>query len=144
MFNHSALFTEITGQERNVLPRNYRKDLYYMFFSKRNLDFISNQITLRLEGVHPQGKHIIVPDDKILSVMDSIYNTAHIEIDGMTMMTISYIVDHIKNEYEIENQNKKLNKWVIQYTNDSNTGLVSHPKIKIREKRPAFTFNMNY
>lgn len=129
--------------ERSTLPNDFSRDVYYSFFSVNNVRYISEQITLRLEGIHPEKKHIIVPDNTILSVMDSIYNSTYRDTDKMTMMTISYIVEYIKTEYEIEMQNKKLNNWVIQYTPD--TTLQHHEQIKLRRKRPTpFIFNMNY
>lgn len=129
--------------ERSPIPRVFSYDVYYAFFSKKNLHYISEQITQRLEGTHPQHKHIIVPIETIISVMDSIYNNTTRDIDKMTMMTISYIVEHIRNEYETEQQNYKLSNWVLQYTED--TTLRRHPEIKLRHKRPTpMIFNMNY
>jgi hypothetical protein len=129
--------------ERSPLPREVLKDVYYTFFSKSNVDFISEQITQRLEGVHPEKKHIIVPIPTILSVMDSIYTNTYRDVDKMTMMTISYLSDYIRNEYDIERQNSQLSNWVIQYTPD--TGLQQHPQIKLRLKRPTpMIFNMTY
>jgi hypothetical protein len=129
--------------ERSVIPHDYRRDVYYSFFGKSNVDYISNQITLRLIGVHPEGKNIIIPNDKIISVMDSIYKNTYKDVDKMTMMTISYITDYIKNEYETEAQNNKLNIWVINHPPEF--GMQRTPKIKLREKRPApMLFQMNY
>jgi hypothetical protein len=129
--------------QRSSLPRDYRSDVYYVFFAKSTVDYISGEITRRLAGVHPEGKNIIVGDDKILSVMDSIYSNTFRDVDKMVVMTISYIVDYITNEYEIERQNNNLSVWVNSRMNDY--GMDYTPQIKLRDKRPTpFLFNMNY
>lgn len=129
--------------ERSVIPHDYRSDVYYSFFGKANIRHISFQVTSRLTGVHPEGKNIIVPDEKIISVMDSIYKNTYRDVDKMTMMTIAYIVDYIKSEYEIEKQNNNLNIWVINHPPEY--GMQRTSKIKLREKKiPSLLFNMNY
>jgi hypothetical protein len=138
-----SFYADIFENQRNSVPTNYSEDVYYKFFGRQNVDFIANQITLRLRGVHPEGKNIIVPLEKIISVMDSIYNNTYRDVDKMTMMTISYIVDYISSEYEIEKQNKKLSIWVTNFLPEYR--MQQTPKIKLREKRPAtMIFNMNY
>ena len=120
--------------ERRQLPPILREEGYFTFFSEANLRYISEQITQRLEGVHPDRKHIIVPTEQIISVMDSHARNNPFDVDKLTMMTIAYIVDYIKAEYAMEETNNNLNIWVTQYTTD--TGLQRTPKIKLREKRP--------
>lgn len=138
-----SLSSNIFNIERSSIPHNFSNDIYYTFFSKSNISYISKSITEKLNGVHPEGKNIIVPDKTIISVMDSIYYSTFRDIEKMKMMTISYIVDYIETEYETEKKNKQLSIWVTNYTNDS--GLNRVPKIKLREKRPTpFLFNMNY
>lgn len=129
--------------QRSSIPRDYRKDVYYTFFSKNTISYISDEITMRLKGVHPDGKNIIVSDEKIISVMDSIYKSTYRDVDKMVMMTISYIVEYISNEFQTEKQNNNLNIWIGSRMNDY--GMNYTPKIKLREKRPTpFIFNMNY
>ena len=129
--------------ERRPIPVDYRQDVYYRFFSKEYIEYISSSITLKLDSLHPEGKNIIVPNKTILSVMDSIYQNTYRDVDKMTMMTIEYIADYIRNEYEIESQNKKLSKWVINFLPEYK--IQQTPKIKLREKRPTTgIFNMNY
>lgn len=128
--------------ERSVIPHDCRSEVYYSFFGKANVNYISAQITSRLVGVLP-GKNIIVPVEKIVSVMDSIYKNMYRDLNKMTMSTISYITDYIKAEYEIEQQNNKLNIWV--QSRPEEYGMQKTSKIKLREKRPtSFLFNMNY
>lgn len=127
---------------RAPVPR-VNNEIYYTFFSKNNIQFISDQITIRLRGVHPEGKNIIVPTDKIISVMDSIWYNNYRDYESLTMMTISYIVNYIQSEYQMEQQNKKLSIWVTNFGEE--TGLRQHSQIKLRERGPnRFVFNMNY
>jgi hypothetical protein len=129
--------------ERSVIPHNYSNDVYYTFFSKDNINYMSSQITLRLKGVHPEGKNIIVSNEKIISVMDSIYKSTFKDVDKMTMMTISYIVDYISSEFQTEQQNNKLNIWVTNFPNEYQMQQI--PQIKLREKRPTnTTWSYNY
>jgi hypothetical protein len=130
-------------ETRRVIPQDYREDCYYTFFSKQNIFNISLEITKRLKGVHPEGKNIIVSDENIISVMDSVYNATYKDVQKMTMMTIAYIVDAISTEFKTIEQNNKLSIWVTQYTDD--WGIKQVPKLKMREKRPTpMIFNMNY
>ena len=130
-------------ETRRVIPQDYREDCYYTFFSKQNIFNISLEITKRLKGVHPEGKNIIVSDENIISVMDSVYNSTYKDVQKMTMMTIAYIVDAISTEFKTIEQNNKLSIWVTQYTDD--WGIKQVPKLKMREKRPTpMIFNMNY
>ena len=124
----------IFDNKRQILPQPYEKDEYYAFFSENNIKFISQQITQRLEGVHPDNKHIIVPKEQIISVMDSFYQNEYRDVDTMSMATIAYITNHIKTEFGIEKNNNNLNIWTTQYTPD--TGMQRSEKIKLREKRP--------
>src|SRR5271156_1033567 len=101
--------------ERSAVPHDARPDLYYTFFSKNNINNISTEITKRLTGVHPKGKNIIVPDQTIMSVMDSIYINTYRDLDIMTMMTIQYLVDYIKDEFETIEKNNKLNIWITSF-----------------------------
>lgn len=128
---------------RGMVPRDVNENVYFYFFNKHNIDFISSQITSRLQGVHPEGKNIIVPYDKIISVMDSIYQTTFRDVDKMTMMTISYITDYIRNEFEMERQNNNLSIWVNN--RPSEYGMERVPQIKLREKSlNSVNFMENY
>lgn len=49
------------------------------FFSKNAVDYISKQCTLQLKGIDEQGRDIIIPDNRILEVMNTVresYNFA--------------------------------------------------------------------
>ncbi len=117
--------------------------IYYTFFGRKNTEAMSREITFRLQGIHPDGKNIIVSDKQLLSVMDSIYKTTVRDLDRMVMMTISYIVEAITDDFVTREQNSKLSAWVQKFPESS--GLRQYSKIKIREKRPtSFQFIENY
>lgn len=129
--------------ERSSVPHSFEKELYYKYFSLKNIDYISSEITNRLKGVHPENKNIIVPESTIISVMDSMYYSTFRDFDKMTIMTINYIVEYITNEFAITKNNSSLNIWSINNVSEFDMDRVS--KIKMREKRPSsFVFNMNY
>lgn len=128
--------------ERSSIPRDTR-DVFYSFFSETNVKYISNEITRRLVGVHPQGKNIIVSDKQIVSVMDSVYKNTYRDIDKMTMMVVGYIVDYVSADFQTELQNQKLSIWTTNFGPE--TGLRQFSKIKVRERKgPSMVFNMNY
>jgi len=128
---------------RYNLPADANPNVYYSLFNRHTFDYISNQITKRLEGVHPLNKNIIVNDETIKSVLDSHYSNYKRDPDVLIMMTISYIVDYIKSEYQIENQNRSLNIWVTNYPESS--GIRQHAPIKLKNKRPTpFEFHYTY
>jgi len=128
---------------RYNLPPNANKNVYFSLFTKTTIDYISDQITQRLDGVHPLGKNIIVPNKTIISVLDSHYTNYKRDTDALIMMTISYLVEYIKSEYQIEEQNKSLNIWITNFPESS--GMRQHPEIKLRNKRPTpFQFHFTY
>ena len=93
----------------NDINNNYRYVLwsqsntgqrYPILLSRDSLNYMSSQITKRLNGVHPDGKNIIVPDDTIKSVADSVFQNNSNSFDVLQEMIINYIVSQIKTEYE--------------------------------------------
>jgi len=107
---------------------------YKSLFSRQNLQIISTEITKRLKGVHPEGKNIIVPDETILSVMESVFTkTSNAELDVMMEMVTNYIVNQIKTEYETTEKNNKLSIWVTQY--DITSGLKRFDGVKLNKKQ---------
>jgi hypothetical protein len=129
---------------RNVAFTAAQDPDYTNLFSQPSINWISAQITLRLRGVHPEGKDIVVPDYTILSVADSWYNGTQLSIEMLQEMTILHIVDIIKNDYQTMEQNDKLSAWVQLY--DMTTGMNKWDKgaIKLNEKRGTSYYSWNY
>ncbi len=107
--------------------------IYNNFFKQEDIDWMSNQITIRLKGVHPEGKNIVVPDGTILSVADSYYNSGYFVIETLKEQVILYIVAQVKNEFEMTAQNDKLTPWVQKY--DLESGLRQFNGIKLNDKK---------
>jgi len=58
---------------------------------------------------------------------------------------MNIIISQIKNQTEMEEQNKKLTVWSTLLGDFNKEGLRSHPPIKIRRNHPQYmAFNMNY
>ena len=109
--------------------------MYDYFMSKPSIDLMSREITRKLEGVHPEGKRIVVPDYSILSVADSMYQNQRMEVKVMQEMTINFIVNSIKSEYQILENNNKLSIWVQKYDVDSGLQRLSNGDIKLNRKQ---------
>ncbi|MBL4898481.1 MAG: hypothetical protein JKX76_02410 [Colwellia sp.] len=134
------------------------------YFSDSMVSVISKQITEILMGVHPSGRPIEVPDTSISHVMSEVFNAhtpqvgdihsrfiieggndARNDITTMIDRTIEIITSQIRDSYEIEEQNSKLNIWTTVLGDFNEHGLRSHPKIKLKERRPtSFQFHMRY
>lgn len=134
------------------------------YFSKETLRLISKKVTQLLMGVDPKNRPIIVPDHIISNVMGSvqesfrpqtgdIYSRYNIPsgdssggyIQSMIDQTIEIITMDVKNNLEMEENNKKLTVWTTVYGDFNKEGLRQHPPIKILHKRPnPFEFHMNY
>jgi len=118
---------------------NYRylffqsQDMYDIFMSQSSIRLMSTEITRKLEGVHPEGKNIIVPDEMIRSVADSMYENNKMEVKVLQEMTINYVVNTIRTEYDVINNNNKLSIWVTKYDVDS--GLQRTNGIKLNRKQ---------
>jgi hypothetical protein len=130
---------------------NYNKEYRYqiyssetekqrLLFSPYSISLMSKQISYFLKGVHPEGKNIIVPNDMIVSVADSFYNNSVAHLDVLQMMTVKYIVNMIKEEYEQINLNNKLSIWVTKYDIESGLQQFNDIKLNNRRRRPINMF----
>jgi len=133
------------------------------YFARQTIETISHKVTELLEGVDPQERMIVVPDDKIANVMSAIHDgyrhpvgdifTRHHIVSGespnylqnMIDQVINVIVSDVKNTIDTQENNKKLTIWTTVLGDFNNEGLRAHSAIKIRNKHPAqMQFNMNY
>jgi len=133
-------------------------------YSDAVLDSISQTITRALDGVDPQGKKLYVSKENIASVISNVYrfgtrqNIGDIhsrfivpqaeprcDMRSIINQTINIIVNNIKDQMEMEQNNKKLTVWTTLLGDFNKEGLRFHPPIKIRRKHPQYmAFNMNY
>ena len=128
------------------------------FFSKNTVDYISAECTKQLKGIDEQGRDIVIPDNRILEVMNTVqlsYNfptgfgapvmTPQIYYDNMVSQTIERIVFDVSNTIQIEQCNLKKTIWTTVLGDFNKERLQSHSQIKIRNKHPdLFTINMRY
>jgi len=139
---------------------NFEKE----YFSKSTIKMISEKVSELLEGVDEQKRKIVVPDDTIAFVMSDIYDDFRPQIgdintrynisksngpenymQDMIDQVIEIIYSDVKNNVEMQQYNSTLTAWTSVYGDFNKHGLQQHPKIKIRNKRPApMQFNMNY
>jgi hypothetical protein len=133
------------------------------FFNHSNLLLIQKKITELLEGVHPENKKIVVAIPVISGVLSevfenftpetgSIYSRYTISSESlfdyynhMTNQAIEIIVQNVKAQMGMDENNKKLTVWTTVLGDFNSHGLRSHGKIKVLNKRPdPMQFNMNY
>ena len=151
-------FTRFTGYQ------NTSTLLQSTFYNINTVNTISRKVTELLQGVDPQNRKIIVPNQTILNIMDSGYTNFRPQtgdiftrftmptgfnsddyINNMIDQTIEIIYSEVKNNLEIEENNKKLSVWTTVLGNFNDNGLRSFPPIKILNKHPAhMQINMNY
>jgi hypothetical protein len=111
-------------------------------FSRRSIDWMSGEITLRLTGIHPEGKRIKVPDSTILSVMDSVYNNGNLDVEQMRQQVVMYIVEAVKNDFQITENNDKLDIWITKL--DMTSGMQKFNDVKLNEKTKTQFYSWNY
>lgn len=155
---NSDLYTKHVGFQPN------QNACIQRYYSNDNIKLISKKITQLLMGVHPENRPIIVPDEQIKYVMDSIYEnyrpptgdiygrynvptgtTTESYVQDMIDQVIEVIVADVRANYETIENNEKLSAWVQMYGEFNDNGLRAYPPIKTRLKRPApFQFFQNY
>jgi hypothetical protein len=147
MYNNST--TQVTTQNITLVNDKYRfaagyaaGDRYNTFFSPQSVKFMSYMISQKLKGVHPEGKNIIVPDATILSVADSVWQSTPKDAQTLQEMTINYIVNDIKTEYDTISRNNQYSIWVQKY--DQSTGMKQFPDAKLNLKQRSAYFQMRY
>jgi hypothetical protein len=147
-------WTNTSSQDANL---NY-------LYSPENLLELQVVIKNSLKGVHPEGKDIIVSTNQIAEVLSNVYENGtrtgigdiysryiieqekpRCDIRTLNNQTVQAIVNQIKTEFEVQENNKKLTIWTSVYGDFNKEGLRAHPPIKIRKKHPQYmAFNMNY
>jgi hypothetical protein len=134
-------------------------DNFYVkeFFSQNVVDFISEKITLLLDGVDEQKRDIVVPDKRIFEVMNTVYSSYNYPsgfdtkiskydyIQNMIGQVITRTVYDIKNTLGYEQCTNKYTIWSTLYGDFNKEQVRAHAPIKIQKNRPnSFQFNMKY
>ena len=132
-------------------------------FCDKSIKSISREITKHLGTELMNGRPIVVPDERIRSVMSELNNAYREETgdiygrynvpnnnlkicDKLRYETITAIVDNVRNTLEMENINGKLSIWDTVLGDFNEKGLRSHAPItaEINNTRRLFQINMNY
>lgn len=150
-------------QDRYALFREDNCD-YQKYFSYDTLRQISCKVTELTMGLGDNNRPIVVPDQNIANVMDAVYQsyrpmTSDIYsryniptgqntpsyVQQMVDQVIEIIYSDIRNNLEMERNNKKLSVWTTVLGDFNNHGLRAHPMIKTKVRRPnPMEFHMNY
>jgi len=159
-----------SNTEEMLDGNNYRYVLYKadnacikQYFSQDTVNLISKKVTQLLQGVEPENRPILVPDETIVSVMSTIYYNfrpttgdiygrynipSHEQqsyVQSMIDQVIEVITSQIRNEYGFIENNSKLTIWTTVYGDFNKFGLRQHPPLKINHRKPnTMEFNMNY
>jgi hypothetical protein len=156
--------THITNDDNYIKYVGYNQSSCIKeFYSKHNVDKISQKITELLEGVDKNNRSILVPDKTIYSVMNSVcdnfmpetgdiytrYNIASSspvnDIQRMIDETINIITTDVKVNLGMDECNSKLSIWTTILGDFNKHGLRSHGPIKLKMNRgKQMAFNMNY
>jgi hypothetical protein len=135
-------FNYYVGQDE--LPKEFKD-----YFSKDRLVQIQERISKLLQGLHPEGKTIIVPIETIKHVLSRFFDNKRDNVWRMIDNSIETIVTQIRDEFEINESNSKLNNWIVKldetdYGGGIESALRAHDVIKIREKVINRGFQYNY
>ena len=134
------------------------------FFSPKTVEMISDKVSQLLEGLDPYHRKIIVTNNNITNIMNSVFQnyTPHVGdihsryiipqdtqysmwLQDMIDRVIEVLVSGVQAQYGMEMTNSKLSIWTTVLGEGNAHGLRMHAPIKLRERRPnPYMFNMNY
>jgi len=148
----------------NVGQMNDQDPNLVYLLSFENINTMSQQITKALDGVDPLGRKIIISPEQIASMVSSVYrfgtrpnigdihsryiippSQSRCDIRSIINQTLNIIITQIRDQVEMETNNKKLTIWTTLLGDFNSHGLRSHAPLKIKHKHPQYmAFNMNY
>lgn len=139
--------TDYTNYIQNIYPSNLYNPTDSQFpkeyFTKQNVENIQRLVAKLLDGMRDDKKRIIVSEENVLSVMQSIIlNYPRTSVDNILLMTASMIANLIRNEYQTIKKNFSYNIDVLRYSGEY--GIRQYPPIKILKKRLTSGWNYNY
>ena len=137
---------------------------YKYLFEDCTIKTMSNKISQLLEGVDPQGRKIVYPNERIREVVSQVFNNSkrpdigdirskdiipeeqiRNDVRFIINQSIGIITKTIRTEIGMAENNKKLSIWNTVYGDFNEKGLRAHPPIKILKNTPQLmAFNMNY
>ncbi len=140
---------------------------YSDLFKQETVNYIQREVSNYLTPL--TGRPVVVDDRQIREMITSVWNVESVRPAGIftkdtfnnvgtqwerpaqtpfkriVEIVIQSITSQIRNLREMADCNNSLSIWNSLYGDFNPAGLRAHPKIKLREKRPAtMQFNMNY
>ena len=148
----------LTDYQKRYVGSNINDNaVVQQFFSKTTVDFISKEITDATLDVDERKRKIILPDDKILHLMNSVYLSYNPPqgfdtnwspqqyYDSLINQVIYQAVFDITNVLGREQCVQKYSVWDSVLGDYNRRGLRGYAPIKLRERRPnTMEFNMKY
>ena len=150
-------YNKYAAYDQNMTPA-----LNYLF-SNENIDLIGTTLYDLLKCLRKDGRPISVTRGVIAQVLSQIqqsatrqigdiytvYNIpqAHVrdDISRFNKMTVEFIYNQVKTEYEMDQNNKKLTIWTTLLGDFNDHGLRQYSTLKINHKPiNKLRFNMNY
>jgi|MDTD01.1.fsa_nt_gb hypothetical protein len=153
------------GWSANLLEGNCQQ--YTDLYKQETVNYIQQQVSNYLMPL--SGKPVIVPDQQIREMITSVWNVESVRpaniytkdtfnnvgtqwenstqtpYKRIVEIVIQSITSQLRNQKEMADCNNSLSIWNSLYGDFNEAGLRAHPKIKLRERRPAtMQFNMNY
>lgn len=128
----------------NPLYNWFGDEKYASLISAVNVNLISEKITQQLEGVHPEGKRIVVPDNTIRHVLSSKFKLfPSFEPTKIIDETVGHIVGFIRHEFQAIKTNQQYSIWTTVLGDDNEHGLRATPPIKTlqRKRNPIMIWN---
>jgi hypothetical protein len=132
-------------------------------FSRKTVNVIKEKVSEYLIGVDPKGRKIIPSDRVVVTALYGVFYN-HVpqtgDIYGKYLVvdqtlrddyayivdkTISMLVQGIRSDLGMQEENEKLTIWTTVLGDFNEHGLRQYPPIKIRNKRPdPMLFHMKY
>lgn len=123
---------------------DWNKDPKYSnLLSEKIVRLCSTKITQLLEGVHPEGKEIIVPDNTIRHILSSKFKLfPSYDPPKIIDETVGHIVGFISNDFQAIKTNQQYSVWNTILGTDNEYGMTAMPPIKLnrRERNKFFVW----
>jgi hypothetical protein len=132
--------TDIDGWYQPLNDLSNEKE-YRDMIDPRNIKMASEKITQLLDGTHPEGKRILVPDSTIRQMIVSVFRSGtNYDVAKVIEEAIGNIVQYIQDDYRTTQRNSTYSIWNTVLGEENAHGLMPYAPIKTRENRPNQIF----
>ena len=109
---------------------------YRNLICQKNINMASEKITQLLDGVHPEGKRIVVPESTIRESIVSVFKSGdNYDVAKVLEEAINQIVQYIQDDYRSLKKNNTYSVWNNLFGEENSHGLMPYAPIKTREYR---------